>query len=225
MGEHDGHRDRMRRRFLQQGLSGFDDHNVLELLLFYAVPRKDTNLLAHRLIDTFGGLDAVFEASPEALMQVEGIGESAAVLIHLVPEAFRRASMAGTRPGRSVCSTPEAAARFLIPQFLNRSGESLLLVCLDPKNRVLDCRALSSGGPLSVAVGVRQIVETAILHNAAAVILSHNHPGGYARPSEEDIGTTLQVRDALAPLGIALHDHIIVAGDEYFSMADEGMLS
>lgn len=223
MGEHDGHRSRMKRRFLRFGLSNFDDHNVLELLLFYAQPRKDTNPIAHRLLDTFGSLDAVFEASPEALMNVEGVGESAAVLIHLVPEAARRYRIAKESPGTILRSTGEIG-RFLIPHFMNTRGEAVYLVCLDPKRRVIDCSLLASGGPTSVPISVRQIAETALLHNAAAVILAHNHPNGLALPSAEDRAATNQVRTALHALNIDLIDHIIVAGEDFVSMAESGLL-
>jgi len=223
MGEHDGHRSRMKKRFLQYGLASFDDHNILELLLFYAQPRKDTNATAHRLMDAFGSLDAVFEAPPQALMQVEGVGESAAVLIHLVPEAARRYRIAKETNGTIIASS-EDAGRYMIPRFLNCRDEAVYMLCLDPKHRVLGCHELGGGGPTSVSVNVRRIVEIALNQNAAAVILAHNHPNGLAIPSAEDRRTTRRVRDALALVGIPLLDHIIVAGEDFVSMSDSGML-
>ena len=223
MEEHAGHRKRMKSRFLHYGLSNFDDHNILELLLFYAQPRKDTNALAHRLMETFGSLDAVFEAPPEALMKVEGIGESAAVLIHLVPEAARRYRIAKETPG-NIISSSEDVGRYMIPRFLNCRGEAVYLICLDPKRRVLGCHELSSGSPTSVSVTVRQIVEIALTQNAAAVILAHNHPNGLALPSPEDNASTQRIRNALALVNIPLLDHIIVSGEDFVSMADSGLL-
>ena len=223
MGEHDGHRSRMKKRFLHYGLSNFDDHNVLELLLFYAQPRKDTNALAHRLMQTFGSLDAVFEATPEALMKVDGVGESAAILIHLVPEAARRYRIAKETPG-TILGSSKDVGQYMIPRFLNCRGEAVYMLCLDPKHRVIGCHELSSGSPTSVSVTVRQIVEIALTQNAAAVILAHNHPNGLALPSPEDNASTQRIRNALALVNIPLLDHIIVSGEDFVSMADSGLL-
>lgn len=223
MGEHDGHRKRMRARFLRYGLNDFADHNVLELLLSFALPRKDTNLLAHRLMDTFGGLDAVFEATPEALMKVDGVGESAAAIIRLVPEAARRYLITKEAAG-DILSSAEEAGKYLVPQFMNCREETVYLVCLDAKLKVLDCRRLGSGGVTSVPVNIRQILETALMKNATNVILAHNHTSGIALPSAEDRAVTVAVRDALAPAEITLIDHIIVAGNDFVSLADDGLL-
>lgn len=223
MGAHDGHRKRMKDRFLREGLGGFDDHNVLELLLFYALPRKDTNLIAHRLMETFGSLDAVFEAPPEALVQVAGMGENAATLLHLVPEAARRYLIAKEARG-DVLASAEEAGRYLIPRFINCREETVYLICLDAKLKVLDCRRIGAGGPTAAPISIRQIVETALMKNATAVILAHNHTSGIALPSPEDKAATLQVRDALALVGITLADHIVVAGEDFVSMADDGLL-
>lgn len=223
MGEHERHRQRLRERFLREGLDGFAEHNVLELLLFYALPRKDTNDLAHRLIKTFGDLAGVFEATPEALMTVDGIGERAATLIHLVPEAGRRYLIAKEARG-AVLSSVEAAGRYLIPHFMNCRDETVYLVCMDAKLKVLDCTCLGSGGTTSAPINIRRILELAILKNATYVILAHNHTSGIALPSPEDEATTLRVRDALAPAGVTLIDHIIVAGEDFVSLADDGIL-
>lgn len=223
MGVHDGHRQRMKKRFLHQGLSGFDDHNVLELLLFFAQPRKDTNLLAHRLMDTFGSLDGVFEAAPEALMKVDGVGESAATLIHLVPEAGRRYLMAKEAPG-AILSSVEEAGHFLIPRFMNCRDETVYLVCMDAGLKVVDCTNLGSGSTTSAPINIRRILEVAIMKNATYAILAHNHTSGIALPSPEDEAATLMVRDALAPAGVNLIDHIIVAGEDFVSLADDGVL-
>ena len=213
----------MKQRFLRYGLSGFDDHNILELLLFYALPRRDTNLIAHRLLDTFGSIDGVFEASPEALMNVEGVGENAAVLLHLVPEAARRYRIAKETPG-TILGSVDDAGRYLVPLFMNARGETLYLICLDPKRRVISCSMLGSGGPTFVSINVRQIAETALMQNAASVILAHNHPNGFALPSAEDRAVTTQILNALRVLNIELVDHIIVAGEDFVSMAESGML-
>ena len=223
MNEHEGHRHRLRRRFIENGLDSFDDHNVLELLLFYAMPRRDTNVIAHRLLNAFGSLPGVFDATPAALMSVEGVGESAAVLIHLVPEAARRYFIARSQTGE-VPSDSAAAGRYLLPRFLTSREETMYLVCMDAKLKVLDCRELSRGSTTSVNVNVRKIVQLALSQNASAVLMAHNHPGGLAMPSHEDVNVTLRVRQVLAQVGVTLTDHIVVAGDDFVSMADSGLL-
>lgn len=223
MGLHDGHRERMKRRFLRHGLASFDDHNVLELLLFYAIPRQDTNVLAHRLIDAFGTLDCVFEADAESLMAVEGIGENTAALIRLVPEAAKRYLMVKNEVGQ-VLTDAESAGRFFLPRFINCRNETVYLACLDAKMKVLDCRPMSSGSVNSTHIEVRSIAQMALLQNASAVILAHNHTSGIALPSKEDEIATIQVQQALKPLGVELLDHIIVAGDDFVSLAQNGLL-
>ena len=223
MADHTGHRQRMRERFIRYGLDNFNDHNVLELLLFYAVPRQDTNELAHRLLDTFGTLDGVFDASIDALKSVDGIGDTAAALIHLVPEAARRYFISKTLPGQ-ILADSEAAGKYLLPRFLTCRDEVMYLVCMDAKLKVLDCREVGQGNTTSVSVNLRRIVQIALGQNASAVILAHNHTSGIALPSEEDIAVTLRVRDLLGQVGVTLTDHIVVAGDDFVSMADSGCL-
>ena len=224
MAEHDGHRARLKSRFLEHGLDTFDDHTVLELLLFYAMPRQDTNVTAHRLLDTFGSLDAVFEADMQALTAVKGVGENAATLIRLTPEIGRRYMLSKERTG-TVLRTSADAGRFLIPRFIHAGSEQLYLVCMDAGLRVLDCVLMAGGDTTNVGFNVRQVVTTALQHKADAVILSHNHLTGIALPSDEDIQATLRVREALNVVGITLADHIIVAGNDFVSLADDGVLT
>lgn len=224
MGVHDGHRARLKQRFLRHGLDSFDDHSVLELLLFYAIPRRDTNELAHRLIERFGSLAGVFEARVEELMRVEGLGENAALLIKLVPQVSRRYAISKTA-GERVIRSSEDAGRLLMPLFLYAREEIVYLICLDGKGRVISCKELSRGSVNETEVSVRAIVETALAQSAVSVILSHNHVDGFAIPSYEDEMTTRRIRSALLLVGITLADHIIVAGDDFVSFADSGLLS
>ena len=223
MADHSGHRQRMRERFLRYGLDNFNDHNVLELLLFYAVPRQDTNELAHALLDAFGTLGGVFDASVDALKSVDGIGDTAAALIHLVPEAARRYFISKTLPG-DILADSEAAGKYLLPRFLTCRNETMYLVCMDAKLKVLDCREVSQGSTTSVSVNLRRIVQIALGQNASVVMLAHNHTSGIALPSQEDVAVTLKIRDLLEQVGVDLADHIVVAGDDFVSMADSGLL-
>ncbi|MDR0915774.1 MAG: DNA repair protein RadC [Oscillospiraceae bacterium] len=223
MSIHDGHRARLRGRFLEHGLDTFDEHNVLEILLFYAIPRADTNVIAHELLGKFGKLSDVFDAPIEQLTQVAGVGETAATLIKLMPQISRRYQMSRTSPD-GVLNTPKRAGAYLLPYYVGERDEVVYLVCLDAKCKVLCCKRLFEGGVNSAAVNIRKIVETALSFNATSVILSHNHTSGIALPSPEDKVTTIKVRDALAAVDITLFDHIVVADDDFVSFSDNGLL-
>lgn len=223
MGIHDGHRERLRAGFIENGLDGFNELNSLELLLFYAIPRRDTNAIAHELLDRFGSLDGVFSASIQELMSVSGIGETAAALIRLTPEIMRK-SCINKAAEKKVITTSNQAGKYLAPRFLYEKDEVLLLVCLDSQKRVISCVELNRGVVNSVEANVRRIVETALRYRASSIIIAHNHPDGVALPSREDDYVTQQVSSALHSVGIPLVDHIIVAGDDFVSYADSGML-
>ena len=223
MGVHDGHRVRRREQFLQHGLDAFADHEVLELLLFYALPRRDTNPIAHELIDRFGSLEQVLAASPEELAQVPGMGTAAAALIKLVPQITRRAR-ASSADAETPLDTTERIGRFFVEQYIAEKQEIMYQLCLDAKGRMLSCRRVSEGSAAAVSLNLRQIVENALRSNAVLVALAHNHPSGVAFPSREDIAATLQVRGALETIGVQLVDHIIVADDDFVSLRQEGLL-
>ena len=217
-GMHDGHRDRLKRRFLQEGMEQFEPHNVLELLLFYSIPRQDTNETAHRLIDTFGSLSAVFDASVEDLVKVEGVGMNTAVLIKLVPAVNRRYLEDRALRGMHAISSEACGERF-VSKFNGVTVERVLLLCMDNQGRVLHCASISEGTQSMVDISNRRIVEAALRHNASCVVLGHNHPNGVAVPSTTDVETTRVLARLLRSMDIVLYDHIIVADGEYFSMA------
>ena len=222
MGAHDGHRARKKQQFLRHGTESFADHELLELALFYAIPRRDTNELAHRLLEQFGSLKNVLSAPVEELQKVKGVGESAAVLLHLMPELERRAYQ-GAAKERNLGSV-EKCGSYLLRLLGGETREVLYQLCLDGKGKLLLCRRLSQGDMDSAALSVRQVVNNALSCGASAVVLGHNHPSGVALPSEEDRAVTLRVRDALKTLDIRLLDHIVVADGDYVSMAQSGFL-
>ena len=223
MAVHDGHRSRLRERYTAYGLDNFNDLNVLELLLFYAIPRRDTNELAHALLDHFGSLDAVFEASFHELQAVPGIGENAAALISLVPEIAKRCAISRTRDLTSFTGAAQTA-RYLIPRLGSEKAEKALLLCLNPQKQLICCAELGSGVVDNVSLNVRLVVETALKARASSVILAHNHPTGNPTPSRDDELLTRRIREALQLVEITLDDHIIVGGQSYFSFADSGLL-
>lgn len=222
MGLHDGHRQRKRERFLKQGADGLADHEVLELLLYYAIPRRDTNETAHRLLQKFGTLQNVFNAPAEELSRVEGMGEGAALFLTLLPAVYRR-TMRSTGPEK-VLNSVEKCGRYFLSLLAQERQETLYQLCLDAKGKLLTCKKLSQGSADCTALSVRQVVENALLSGASAVVLAHNHPSGVALPSENDRAVTLWVRDALKTMDIRLLDHIIVADGDYVSMNQSGYL-
>ena len=223
MGIHDGHREKMRRRFLATGLEGFADHEALELLLYYAIPRRDTNALAHALLARYGSLAALLQAPVEDLERVEGVGESAAVFLKLVP-AFLYKAQRSAAGEDAVLNSTEKAGRFLLSCFAGERNEVIYQLCLDRKGKLLACKRLGEGGSAAAELNIRRLVENALLSSASAVILSHNHPSGIALPSREDYAATQRVQEALGTIGVELLDHIIVAEDDFVSMADSGIL-
>ncbi len=222
MSLHDGHRQRRKQRFLQHGLDSFADHEVLELVLFYAIPRRDTNETAHRLMKKFGSLDAVLNAPVEELQKVEGVGESAALLLRLLPAAVCRAQR--SVGDDTILNSVESAGAYFQKLLRGERREVLYQVCLDAKGKVLGHKRLSSGTVSMAPVNVREVVENALYTDASSVLLAHNHPSGIALPSEEDRQITMQIRQALGTMGIMLADHIIVADNDFVSMAASGML-
>jgi len=221
--DHAGHRKRFRERFLKTGLDGFAEHEALELLLSYGIPRKNVNPLAHKLIKHFGSFHGVFDASVEDLKNVEGIGESAAILIKLVLSLNRQCEISRTKDIVIINST-EKAGKFLVPKLSAYRDEVVYMLCLDSKLKVLSCKEMFKGSVNSANINMRKLVENAFSSNAVNVILAHNHLSGVKQPSREDVETTRRVAAALSAVDIRLTDHIIVVGEEYVSMADEGYI-
>jgi DNA repair protein RadC len=221
MGMHDGHRQRMKERFLKEGLDNFDEIQVLEFLLFYCIPQGDTNPLAHRLLDQFGSLAQVLEAPISELRKVEGIGPHTATMMHLIT-SLSRYYMVNRYAHNNILDTTESCGQYLIPYFFGRRNETVFLLCLDAKCKMLCCKEIGEGSVNSAGVPVRRIVETALNANATTVVLAHNHPSGIALPSSEDVQTTHRVAAALDTVDIILADHIIVADDDFVSLLQSG---
>ena len=211
----------MRDRFLKGGLENFADHEALELLLFYALPRIDTNGVAHALMDRFGSLDAVFSASMNELQEIKGVGDSAAVLLRLTPLIAQRAGLA--RKGRDlILDSPEHIGPYVLELFSQERNETVFQLCLDRKYKLLACKRLGEGSASAVNLDIRKLVENALTTSSCYVILAHNHPSGVALPSRNDEAATDRARAALETIGVVLLDHLIVADGDYVSLADSG---
>ena len=221
MSIHDGHRQRLKKRFLEEGLDSFDEVNVLELLLFYCIPRKDTNPIAHALLDHFGSLAQVLEAPVEELVKVSGISENAATFLNLTT-AVGRFYLVSRASQAKVLTSTEECGKYMMPYFMGRRNECVFLLCLDAKCKVLCCKEVGQGSVNSASVSIRRIVEVALGANATTVVLAHNHPSGLALPSGDDVHTTRRVAAALNAVEIQLADHIVVADEDFVSLAQSG---
>lgn len=216
---HEKHRERVRKRFENEGLEGFVDHNVLELLLFYSVPRKDTNETAHRLLEAFGSLDRVFDAPYERLLSVDGIGENSAVLLSMIPQLCKRyLSLKDVK--RPMLLDRQEMKNYVRNKFLGINEEIFYMLCLDGNGCLINCCRIGEGGADSVLVDKRALLETAFRCNAQTVILAHNHPNGIAAPSRDDISATLDFIELFTAVGIRVNDHCIVGDGEVVSLAE-----
>ena len=195
---------------------------MLELLLFYAMPQRDTNPIAHRLLDAFGSLAQVLDAPVDTLMAQGGLTENSAALFRLVTEAARRAQISKATQG-TVLSTNRKCAEYLLPFFFGLTEETVYVLALDGKCQVLGCDKLFTGSLNATAISVRSIVEYALRKGAISIVLAHNHTSGLAAPSAEDIDVTEQLAKTLVEVEVLLVDHVVVSGTTYTSMVCEGL--
>ena len=221
MSLHDGHRERMRAQLRQRGLADMEPHQILEVVLFYAQPRGDTNALAHVLIDRFGTLAAVLDAPCEELLKVPGVGEGTATFLHMLPQLLG-AYMHSKEEARPVLDSAEAAGRYFIPLFIGISHEELHMASLNDKRQLIRSVKITDGIVNSAPVMVKRIIAEAIAANATGVILAHNHPAGLALPSREDRAATFQIHRALRQINVQLLDHLVIYHTDFVSMAQSG---
>lgn len=215
--DHGGHRERMREKYIKYGLDIFEPHEVLEIMLFYAVPRVDTNPLAHRLINTFGSLSAVLDADVNQLMEA-GLSKNAAVFLNMIPE-LSRIYLEDKRAKRQII-TRYMLGEFFKSKFIGRTEEYIIALYLDAKGKELSCSVVSSGSFSAASVPFDKIINMALVCKAKSVAIAHNHPSGSVLPSEKDIDVTFLLMEKLKAMDIKLLDHIIIAGEEYLSVGD-----
>ncbi|MDD6878359.1 MAG: JAB domain-containing protein [Clostridiaceae bacterium] len=219
---HKGHRARLRDRFLKSGLDGFEAHQVLELILFSAIPRRDTNEIAHRLLQRFGSLPAVLDADVRELTSVEGVGPSAAYLLTLFRAVARRYMLdsAAPNPDAVYLLCAQDACRYVQNLFIGCRTEVCYALLLNSRRRVIACRRVEGGSIDSLRLNPQWVASFLFDNHAASVILAHNHPGAPAEPSPGDAAVTEKVAACLSVLGGALLDHIIAGENGVVSYSE-----
>ncbi len=209
--DHKGHRERLRKRFIENGLDGFEEHQALELFLFYAIPRKDTNPLAHRLLERYRSISGVCDAPIDELQRDFGISENAAALLKLLPEMSRLYNE--SRLAKDSIIDLDTLGEIVKKKFIGRTAEVVVLILGDAKGKMV-----------YFDFPVRRIVELAIRHNARIAVIAHNHPSGNALPSRSDLNTTKLIADTLRGVGVSLLDHYIVADNDYISLRESHLM-
>lgn len=219
---HAGHRERMKKQAMESGISDFSPHQMLELLLFYTIPQKDTNELAHHLINTFGSLSGVFDAPYEALLEIKGIKEHTASLIKLIPQILREYQIDKFDESRSMKNISDFGD-FFTSLFIGITYEATFAVAVDYQMRIRGTKMIAKGDISTTSVPIKSLLDLALKNNSDLLIIAHNHPGGKPDPSVKDITSTQNIAKALKGVGIHLLDHFIVSGSQYVSMQSSGL--
>jgi DNA repair protein RadC len=216
----EGHRGRLKERFLNDGLDRFNEINALELLLFYTIPRTDTNPIAHRLLDRFGSFSAVLDADYSELLEVNGVSDHTATFLKLLPEAARY-YQSSKIVEHTELSTLHDIGEFLVRKYVGVIKETVYMLLLDNKRCLLGVEKVHEGSVSSAAVSVRKMAETALKRRAAYVVIAHNHPSGLAIPSSDDLLVTKNMKAAFDTLEIEFVDHFIVAENKYCTIINK----
>ena len=218
---HDGHRERVKKKVAEHGLEVLAEHEVLELLLFYCIPRVDTNEIAHRLLDRFGSFAAVLNADLEELAEIKGMNENKAFFLKLIPQMARYYLRSNKMRQQSLDQGFDMAG-YVRDLFIGEKNELLYLICLDSQNRIIQSSVISRGVVNELGVNPRQILQEVLRSNAVGVVLAHNHPGGNPEASPADIEMTLVVARMLSTISVRLEDHLIISGNRTISMKKGG---
>lgn len=216
---HEGHRERLKNQFLSDKIA--EDvlpAKLLEMLLFYGIPQKDTSKLALDLIESFGSFSGVLEADIDELVKVKGMTRNAATLIKLMRPVGREYVLSKYHK-KEVLKTPKEIGDFVLAQYFGLNGENFSLLCINRLGKVISFEVIMRGSVDSVGVSPRLVIEKVLKHEATSVVIAHNHPGGIAIPSHADVEITKQLAVLLKGISVNLVDHIIIADDDYVSMA------
>lgn len=218
--DHSGHRNRLRKRAAVEGIESFEPHNLLELLLFYTIPRADTNETGHRLLSHFGSFSAVLDAPVEELESIYGVGPETAQFLNMLPAIFRLYMREKTAPVQKLSDIDECKDIFL-SHFIGQTKEVLCMLCLQAGNTVGRCIEIAYGESDNVEADCRRIVMEALHANATGVVLAHNHPSGKTQASSADYYTTVRIADALNAVDIPLLEHFVFARDRFVALSTD----
>lgn len=218
-----GHRQRLKQRFLTAGMETFLDHEVLELLLTYAIPQRDVKPLAKSLLKGFGSLKGIMDADIAELQKTPGVGEHTAVLFKLLKELAALYLKQKAKEKPQIACTSELFD-FCRTAMGGKKDEEFCVIYLDAQNQIIEFETVQKGVANQAVVYPRQVLERALRRKASALILAHNHPSGHVRPSEADIRLTKTIQETARALDILVHDHIIIGENRFFSFREEGLM-
>lgn len=220
---HKGHRERMRKRCLKYGVENLEDHEILEILLYYCIPLRDTNELAHLLLNEASSWQHIIDCHPADISRRYGLSDNTGLFFSLIGELNKRYNKEKWKE-RMLIDSSDIAGKYIVSLLQHENIECFYVICLDSQSRLINSILLSRGTVNETSVSLRMVTEIVLRYNSVSVILAHNHPGGNCLPSNEDIETTRKIQVVLDMINIDLVDHIIVAGKRYFSLGDNGLL-
>lgn len=218
-----GHRQRVRERYLKEGLDNFEPHEVIEMLLHYAVPRRDTKSLAKTLNKELGGVSGIFDSSPERIMKVAGVGENSAILLSMLGPLFRYYTKEQAK--KNPVNGPAGIEEYMVNRLCGYEKEMVLLACIDNRYGLITDIIIGEGSVNESVIDKRKAVEMVLKYNATAAVIAHNHPAGFALPSRADIQSTIELKAAFDAIGVRFLDHIITCPDDYISLAQSKQFS
>lgn len=219
----EGHRQRLRDKFLKNGLDGFLDYEIIELLLTLGTPRSDCKQSARDALKKFRSLKSVLEATPVELKEIKGIGENNVFGLKIA-QAVSRRYLADKIINKDFIRSADEVKDYLQHQLRDKTKEVFVAIYLNGRNQIIKMEELFQGTLSTSAVYPREVVKGALENDAAAIVFVHNHPSGNPNPSQDDLSITKKLKDALMSIDVSVHDHIIIAGNDVYSFADHGLI-
>ncbi len=221
--QNEGHRQRLRNKFLKSGLEGFHDYEIIELLLTLGTPRKDCKQPARNALKKFGSLRGVLEADSQDLKGIKGIGDNNVFGLKIA-QAVARRYLADRVIDQDFIRSSDEVLEYLRHNLRDKEREVFMVIYLNGRNQIMGMEELFEGTLTTSAVYPREVVKRAIDHKAAALVFVHNHPSGNADPSQYDLTITKKLKEATAVIDVSVHDHLIIAGNDIYSFADHGLI-
>ena len=219
----EGHRQRLREKFLISGLDGFHDYKTIELLLTLGTPRTDCKQQAKDALKKFGSLKAVLEAEPTGLKEIKGIGDKNVLGLKIAQAVLRR-YLADRVLDKDFVRSADEVLDYLKHNLRDKNKEVFLVIYLNGRNQILKMEELFEGTLSTSAVYPREVVKRALVNDAAALVFVHNHPSGNPNPSQDDLTITKKLKKAAQAIDVSVHDHLIIAGNDVYSFADHGLI-